>query len=110
MIYLLRFTFPLGSDRHEARYYLGYTSRKRIDERLKEHLNGEGAAITRAAVERVAPHVEPWEVVWTVRGDRWGERVLKGRKRHADLAKMTPAQVSAYLKRKAQACQRAVQP
>jgi putative endonuclease len=102
MIYLLRFTEPLGTPRHTARFYLGYTSRK-LDNRLAEHRSGEGAAITRAAIERVPVHVEPFTVVWAVRGDRWAERILKNRKRHADLAKMTPAQVRAYLSRKAKA-------
>jgi predicted GIY-YIG superfamily endonuclease len=98
-VYLLRFTEPLGSERHTARFYLGFTSRK-IAARLAEHRNGEGAAITRAAVERVPAHVEPFELVWAVRGDRWDERMLKARKRHARLARMKPHQVRAYLARK----------
>jgi predicted GIY-YIG superfamily endonuclease len=105
MIYLLRFTEPLGTPRHTARYYLGYTSRRRVADRLAEHRNGEGAAITRAAVERVPAHIEPFTVVWAGRGDRWAERILKNRKRHADLARMTPAQVRAYISRKAKAAQ-----
>jgi putative endonuclease len=98
-MYLLKFTAPLGSPRHTARYYLGHTSR-RLDKRLAEHRNGEGAAITRAAVERVPVHIEPFTLVWAVRGDRADERTLKSRKRHSDLAGMTRAQVRAYLARK----------
>lgn len=99
-VYLLRFTEPLGTERHQARYYLGYTLRRNVEDRLQEHRYGEGAAITRAAVSRVAPHVEPFTLVWCIRGDRWAERILKNRKRHADLARMTPAQVRQYLARK----------
>jgi predicted GIY-YIG superfamily endonuclease len=99
MIYLLRFTEPLGTDRHQARYYLGHTTRQ-LEHRLAEHRNGEGSAITRAAVERVPVHVEPFTLVWAIDGDRWAERVLKGRKRHRDLAAMEPRQVRAYLARK----------
>jgi hypothetical protein len=112
-VYLLRFTEPpaaggepLGSERHSARYYVGYTSR-RIADRLDEHRNGEGAAITRAVVLRACPrlpgvpaHIEPFTLIWAIDGDRWAERILKGRKRHRDLAAMRPHQVRAYLARK----------
>ena len=94
-IYLLRFTEPLGNERHSARFYVGYTRRKLAD-RLAEHAQGAGAAITRAAAERVWG-IEPWRVVWAVKGDRGDEWLIKRYKRAERFAGMTPRQVRTWL-------------
>lgn len=49
-VYILEFDQPLGSARHSARYYVGYTTN--LEGRLWHHRRGTGAAITRAAAER----------------------------------------------------------
>lgn len=49
-VYILEFTQPLGNERHQAKYYLGWAMD--VEERLEEHEAGHGAAITRAAIER----------------------------------------------------------
>jgi hypothetical protein len=47
----------------------------------------------------VPAHIEPFELVWAARGDRWDERRVKRYKKHRIFAAMTPAQVRAYLAR-----------
>lgn len=72
MIYILEFSEPL----HHARYYLGYCDDGRLQQRLAEHLSGQAAAITRAAV-RAGIQLE---VVVAIPGDRTLERKLKRQK------------------------------
>lgn len=53
MLYLLKFDRPLGSGKHgKAQFYLGYCEDGRLKDRLTEHRNGRGAAITRACVAK----------------------------------------------------------
>lgn len=53
MLYILEFSEPLGQGRYgQAKTYLGYCADNRLKERIEEHLQGHGAAITRAVVER----------------------------------------------------------
>lgn len=49
-VYILELAQPLGSAKHQARFYCGYTTN--LEGRLWHHQNGRGAAFTRAAVER----------------------------------------------------------
>lgn len=58
MVYVLQFRTPLGNTqnpRSQARFYLGWCEDVRLAERLAEHQQGRGAAITRAAVTRDIP-------------------------------------------------------
>lgn len=49
-VYILELAAPLGSPKHQARFYVGYTTN--VEGRLWHHQRGQGAAFTRAAVER----------------------------------------------------------
>lgn len=72
MIYILQFDPPL----HHARFYVGYCDDTRLDQRLIEHQTGNGAAITRAAVERGIS----LRLVATLPGQRDTERQIKRQK------------------------------
>ena len=48
--YLIKLDKPLGNQKHRAQYYLG--SCINLKKRFEQHLNGNGAAFTRAAVEK----------------------------------------------------------
>ena len=76
--YLLRFSKPLGNDNHSAQFYLGYTS-KSLKQRLAEHRNGDGAAITRYAVKQ---GIELELVAYWRDATRQLERCLKNYKNH----------------------------
>lgn len=76
MIYILEFSAPLGSEKHSARYYIGYCDDHLLQRRLKMHRDGRGAVITKAAVQRgLTLHL-----VATMPGDRTLERKLKNQK------------------------------
>lgn len=64
MIYLLHFSAPVAG----ARHFLGFADD--VDRRLAEHRAGQGANLTRIAVERGASLA----VVMTVEGDRDAQR------------------------------------
>ncbi len=69
-VYLLHFDRPLA----HARHYIGFTSRM-PEERLEEHLSGNGSPLVRAAV--AAGIKVTLVAVWPF-GDRTWERYLKG--------------------------------
>ncbi|MBD2772142.1 GIY-YIG nuclease family protein [Iningainema tapete] len=48
--YLIELSEALGNEKHSARYYLG--SCANLKKRFQQHLQGTGAAFTRAAVKR----------------------------------------------------------
>ena len=49
-LYVLELVPPIGGDRHQARFYLGWARDDlRLERRIKAHRAGEGAALTRAA-------------------------------------------------------------
>lgn len=48
--YLIELSEKLGNEKHSARYYLG--SCANLKKRFQQHLQGTGAAFTRAAVKR----------------------------------------------------------
>lgn len=76
MIYILRLSEPLGDPnggKNSASYYLGYCKESRWRQRLKDHLTGRGACLTRAALERGINI----SVVMTFPGNRNDERRLK---------------------------------
>jgi predicted GIY-YIG superfamily endonuclease len=76
MLYLLHIDPPLGTTgRNSARFYLGYCKdgKESVTRRFLEHLAGEGAKITKYAVE----HGHRLSVVWTGKGTRKDERRLK---------------------------------
>lgn len=73
MVYLIHFFAPLA----HAKHYLGYTSKKKMADRIARHKSGTGAAILRELKRR---GIE-WEVVRTwPDGDRTFERRLKNQK------------------------------
>lgn len=49
-VYLIRLASPLGTDRKQASYYLGSTTK--LLERFYQHKRGEGAKMLAAAVDR----------------------------------------------------------
>lgn len=48
-VYILEFERPLGSARHQARYYIGFCEDSRFNARMRHHAKGTGAKITAAA-------------------------------------------------------------
>jgi hypothetical protein len=81
IIYLLHFDEPLGDvgrSRMSAQHYVGWAKDGKLQDRLHEHELGNGAAITRAAVERGIG----WTVVRLVDGTRDDERRLKRNGNH----------------------------
>ena len=74
MIYLRHFSQKLGTEKHSAQHYLGYS--ENVENRFKLHQNGIGAAITRACVERGIPI----QISKVDEGDRDKERMIKKRK------------------------------
>lgn len=86
MVYLLRFSKPIGSHRHKAQYYLGWTLDRKgaLELRLAWHRRGLGSKITAAAIAQGAT----LELVATWPGyTRQDERRLKQRKNHRKLLK-----------------------
>lgn len=82
--YLIRLFQPLGNQNHQARYYLG--SCANLNKRFQQHLQGTGAAFTRAAVERGIQFeiIHVWKT--SSRQDaRQLEIQLKRRKNHSQL-------------------------
>lgn len=77
MIYILRFSHPLG-DIGNPRGHAQYCAKGRLLERLQEHRKGVGAAITRAAVQRGYDI----ELVIAFPGGREDERKYKNWKNH----------------------------
>lgn len=78
LIYFIEFKPPLGSKRHRARFYCGWT-RAPLPCRITAHMLGLGAAITAWAakhnVQMTCIHSEP--------GTRADERRIKRQKNHA---------------------------
>lgn len=74
-VYILELAAPLGNERHSARFYIGWTAGT-VEDRLKEHRVGRGAAFTRAANERGITY----KVVATFPGGRDLERKMKRQK------------------------------
>jgi predicted GIY-YIG superfamily endonuclease len=73
MIYLIHFSAALGRSRH----YVGYCREGRLDDRIREHRTGRGAALIR----EVNAAGIAWEVVRTwEEGDRATERHIKKHK------------------------------
>jgi len=78
-VYCLEFSDTLGNPRNrrgQAKYYLGFCEDGNVERRLEEHRKGQGASITRAAVQRGMK----LSVVFTMPGDRKVERWLKNKK------------------------------
>lgn len=78
MVYILKFHSPLGNQRHQANYYVGYCDDGTLERRLMEHRRGRGAAITQAARLRGIG----FDVVLTMPGDRTTERRIKNQHNH----------------------------
>lgn len=74
-VYILRFDQPLGNEKHQAQYYVGWT--KNLEGRLYHHRRGTGARMTAAAAKMGIG----FEVVLFIPGaDRSVERAIKNRK------------------------------
>lgn len=66
-VYCLEFTHPIGNPNKKygtAQTYIGYCGDGRIFDRLHEHQSGNGAALTRFAVENGIN----WRVVFVIEG------------------------------------------
>lgn len=74
-VYVLELETPLGSERHSARYYVGWTrDETTLDARLRCHACGKGARMLAAAAARGIG----WRVVWfDPEGDRALEKAIK---------------------------------
>ena len=78
IVYLIRFEEPI-SDRHTCQYYMGYTSKDSLRQRLNTHRVGHGANLIRVAQERNIR----WRVVRVWRDvNRSHERQLKRQHNH----------------------------
>lgn len=75
MIYVLHFDRPFK----HARHYVGFTSRKKCDVRIEQHLSGKGSPLVRAVV---AEGIEV-SVSLTMEGTRTQERAIKNQKNAA---------------------------
>ena len=80
MIYMLELSQPVGSEKHSARHYIGYTDD--VVSRLNQHLSGCGAKMIRHAVINLGLGVR---LVGVIEGDRSLERKLKNRKNNSRL-------------------------
>lgn len=86
MLYLIHFAEPLGTERHQARHYLGFVDgdETTVQARLEEHRAGHGARITAAACNQRGIQ---YHVARTIPGDRTEERRLKN---HNNLGRICP--------------------
>lgn len=80
MVYLIHIDAPVGSNRHSARHYLGYTNDLR--RRFEEHSSGAGSPLLAAAAARGISFsiVRTWP-----EGTRTLERQLKRSRHHTRL-------------------------
>lgn len=84
LIYIIEFSEPLGTDKHRAQYYMGWTnSRGSLKTRLEAHMTGGGAAITAAAYRRGIS----MRCIFTITGTRKDERRYKNQKNMLRLLK-----------------------
>lgn len=70
-VYIIRLDKPLGSERHSAIYYVGWT--RKFDARMKHHSAGTGAKFLAAAAKRGIG----WRVVWKQAGTPADEQRIK---------------------------------
>jgi predicted GIY-YIG superfamily endonuclease len=75
-VYVIQFEHPIGSEKHQAQFYIGYCSDGREQARLKEHQAGRGANITRF----VASQGIRMQIVAIFPGYREEEKRLKAQK------------------------------
>ncbi len=83
MVYMLELSGFVGSEKHKAKYYIGYTDNVR--NRLQEHVSGEGSKMIRHALMNLGMKVR---LVGVIEGDRKYERKLKNRKNNNRLVKL----------------------
>lgn len=86
-VYLVLLSSPLGSDRHQARFYLG--SALNLDKRIRQHRSGQGSAMLRAANQKGIDYeiIKSLQLP-TAAAARKLERRLKRRKRNAELLEL----------------------
>ncbi|WP_059001155.1 GIY-YIG nuclease family protein [Leptolyngbya sp. NIES-2104] len=83
-VYLIALVYPLGSPKHRARFYLG--SCKNLNQRMKQHRNGTGSRMLKAANERgIAYSVHKFLICESESQARALEQRLKRFKRHRSL-------------------------
>jgi hypothetical protein len=84
VVYLVKFSKPIGGPRHFAQYYWGWTLDRAgaLELRLSWHRRGLGSRITAAAIAQgcTLELVKTWP-----KGDRALERKLKRRHNHKRL-------------------------
>ena len=87
-VYLIELAKPLGNAKHRAQYYLG--SCKNLNQRMKQHRAGTGAAMLRYCNEQgIGYWVIKFATVHTEQEARLLERKLKARKNHRFLIHRT---------------------
>ncbi len=75
VVYIVKLEKPLGSERHSAWYYIGFTSGS-PEVRLEKHKAGRGSRMLRRAQERgIGMHI-----IFTIPGNRELERKIKNYK------------------------------
>lgn len=84
VVYLIELATPLGTEKHRAQYYLG--SCRNLNQRMKQHRAGTGAAMLRYCNEHgIGYWVIKFATVHTEQEARQLERKLKARKNHRSL-------------------------
>lgn len=86
-VYILQLKEPLGSERHQAQYYIGFCKGADADARLADHRVNKGAAFTKAANARNIRY----DIVCIMEGDRSTERQLKNVKNTLRILKQIKA-------------------
>ncbi len=91
-VYILKFSEPIGSDKHKAYYYVGYTTNLKL--RLKYHKKGRGSAITRYLVKN---GIDFDLKVYYPNGDKTLEKSIKAGKNVPRLIRKLEKENSLYL-------------
>jgi predicted GIY-YIG superfamily endonuclease len=96
-VYLLCFTQPVGPAHHRASHYIGLTVN--LDNRMREHRSGQGAALCRALRQQGGDFV----VVrtWEAKGNQEAYALERRLKRWRNHSHLCPACKSSKSRRKA---------
>lgn len=103
MIYILMYKQPIGNlsnNRAQARTYLGYCADDRLCERVREHMSGKGARLTRAFAKQGLKPVVALCTPEQYGGTKELERVLKKKvKNNRHVLKMWQKYGMTYMER-----------
>jgi hypothetical protein len=85
-VYIAHFSAPLGDPerpRMSALHYVGYAEPWRFEQRICEHLNGQGTKITRMAVQR-GLSLTFFKIISGSKASREAERRIKNAEHFSD--------------------------